>query len=95
MWRKIIESNVKIKVNESRYIALFVVRKSIKNLFSIYYVNIYLFSIFFSMDLARQKGVGLPNIDYTMISNKPYYKDFFSVGKLQLYLYAYREYQAN
>ena len=47
------------------------------------------------MDLARQKGVGLPNIDYTMISNKPYYKDFFSVGKLQLYLYAYREYQAN
>ena len=75
--KKIIESNVKIKVNESRYIALFVVRKSIKKLFSIYYVNIYLFSIFFSMDFARQKGVGLPHIDYTMIDNKPYYQDFF------------------
>ena len=95
MWREIIENNVKIKFNESRYIALFVVRKSIKKLFSIYYVTVYLFSIFFSMDLARQKSVGLPNIYYTMINNKPYYNDFFSVGKLQLYLYTYREYQAN
>ena len=29
------------------------------------------------MDFARQKGVGLPHIDYTMIDNKPYYQDFF------------------
>ena len=36
-----------IKVNESRYIALFVVSGSIKKLFSIDYVNIYLFSIIF------------------------------------------------
>ena len=95
MWREIIENNVKIKFNESRYIALFVVSKSMKKLFSIYYVNIYLFSIFFSMDFARQKGVGLPNIDYTIINNKPLHNDFFSVGKLQWHLYAYREYQAN
>ena len=47
------------------------------------------------MDFARQKGVGLPNIDYTIINNKPFYNDFFSVGKLLWYLYAYREYQAN
>ena len=35
------------KINESPYIALFVVSGSIKKLFSIDYVNIYLFSIFF------------------------------------------------
>ena len=35
------------KINESRYIALFVVSGSIKKLFSIDYVNIYIFSIFF------------------------------------------------
>ena len=32
-----------IKINESRYIALFVVSGSIKGLFSIDYVNIYIF----------------------------------------------------
>ena len=35
-----------LKINESRYIALFVVSGSIKKLFSIDYVTIYLFSIF-------------------------------------------------
>ena len=43
------EANSKIldhKINESQYITLFVVSVSIKKLFSIYYVNISLFSIF-------------------------------------------------
>ena len=35
------------KINQSRYIALSVVSRSIKKLFSIDYVNIYFFSIFF------------------------------------------------
>ena len=36
-------TNERLKINESRYIALFVVSGSIKKLFSIDYVNIYLF----------------------------------------------------
>ena len=35
------------RINEARYIALFVVSGSIKKLFSIYCINIYLLSIFF------------------------------------------------
>ena len=43
-----------IKVNKPRYIALFVVSGSIKKLFSIDCVNIYLFSVFFfSLDFAQ------------------------------------------
>ena len=42
----------KVKVNESRYIALFVFSKSIKKLFSIDCVNIYHLLIFFSIDFA-------------------------------------------
>ena len=42
------------KINESRYIALFVVSGSIKKLFSINYVNIYLFSTFFAIDFSRK-----------------------------------------
>ena len=40
---------LKVKVNESRYIALFVVSGSIKKLVLIDFVNTYLFSIFFSI----------------------------------------------
>ena len=60
-------SFVKVKVNESRYIALFVFRGSIKKLFSIDSVNIYLFSIFFSIDFSRWKGVRLPHVAYIVI----------------------------
>ena len=41
------------KVNESKYTALFVVSGSVKKLFSIDSVNIYLSSIFFSIDFGR------------------------------------------
>ena len=53
--------------NRSRYIALFVVSGSIKKIFLIDYVNIYLFSIFFSIDFARWKSKGLPDIAYIVI----------------------------
>ena len=42
-----------LKVNESQYIALLVVSISIKKLFSIDYVNIYIFSIF-CLDIFQQ-----------------------------------------
>ena len=42
----------KFKVNESWYIALFVVNRSIKKLYSIDYANIYLFQIFSSIDFS-------------------------------------------
>ena len=45
----------KVKGNESRYISLFAVTESIKKLFSIDHVNIYLFSMFFSTGFARWK----------------------------------------
>ena len=54
--------NVCFKINESRYIVLFVVSGSIKKLISIDYVNIYLFSIFFSIKFAWWKSLALPNI---------------------------------
>ena len=61
------------KVNEFRCIGLFVVSGSIKMLFSIVcvniyfsqsivFANIYLFSIFFSIDFARWKSMGLHHI---------------------------------
>ena len=53
--------------NDSRYIALFAVSGSIKKLFSIDYVNIYIFLIFFSIDFARWKSVGLSHIAYIVI----------------------------
>ena len=70
-----------LKVNESRYIALFVVSGSIKKTFSIdfaiiyffsiffskAFANIYIFLIFFSIDFARWKSGGLPHIAYIMI----------------------------
>ena len=45
-----ISSGIELKINEPRCIALFVVSGSIKKLLSIDYVNVYLFSIFFSID---------------------------------------------
>ena len=56
-----------LKGNESRYIALFVVSGSIKKVFSIDCVNIYLFSIFFSIDFVQWKSVGLHDIAYIVI----------------------------
>ena len=56
-----------LKINESRYIALFVFSGSIKKLFAIDYVNIYLFSIFFSIDFTGWKSVGLPHVAYIVI----------------------------
>ena len=38
---------LKLKINESRYTALFVVSESIKNFFSVHYVSIYFFSVIF------------------------------------------------
>ena len=52
-----------LKVND--IITLFVVSGSIKKLFSIDCVNIYPFSMFFSIDFARWKSVeGTPNCLY-------------------------------
>ena len=56
-----------IKVNESRDFAFFVSSGSIKKLFSIDCVNIYLFSMFFSKEFARWKSVGIPHIAYIVI----------------------------
>ena len=56
-----------LEVNESRYIALLVFSQSIKKLFSIDCVNIYLFLIFFSIDFAQWKRVGLPHVAYISI----------------------------
>ena len=50
-----------LKVNESWYIALFVFTGSIKKLFSIDYVNIYLLSTFFAIDFTWWKSMGLPH----------------------------------
>ena len=68
--------HILIKVNESRYIALFVVSGYIKKIFlmdcvniylfslffKIVFANIYVFSIFFSKEFARWKSVGLPTL---------------------------------
>ena len=70
-----------VKVNESRYIALFVVSGSIKKLslidfvnayfssifFSIVFAKFYIFLIFFSKEFAPRKSVGLPHIAYIVI----------------------------
>ena len=56
-----------LKVNESWYIALFVVSRSIKKLFSIDYDDIYLFSIYFPIDFAWWKSVELTHIAYIVI----------------------------
>ena len=42
------------KVNESRYISLFVVSGSIQELSSVVYVNVYLFSKTFSIDFTEK-----------------------------------------
>ena len=48
-----------LKINDSRKIALIMASESIKKLFWIDYVNIYLFSIYFSIDFTQWKSVGL------------------------------------
>ena len=68
-----------IKVNESLYIVLFAVSGFTKKLFSIHcvniyfsqsivFVNVYLLSIFFSIDSAWWKNVRLPHIVYIVIN---------------------------
>ena len=49
---KVNASSNKFKMNESRYIPSFVASKSTEKLFSIDDVNIYIFSIFFSLDFS-------------------------------------------
>ena len=59
-----------LEINKSLYTALFVVSGSIKKLFSIDYVSICLFSIFFSffsIDFTRWKNVRLPHTTYIVI----------------------------
>ena len=56
-----------LKINEARYITLFLVSGSIKKLFTINYVNVYLFSIFVSIDFTRWKSVRQPHIAYIVI----------------------------
>ena len=46
-------ANTPFRVNESRYITWFVFSRSIKKLFSIDCVNVYLLSIIFSIDFSR------------------------------------------
>ena len=55
------------KINESRYIALFVVIWSINELSSIDYVDIYLFLKVFSIDFVWLKSMGLPHITYIVM----------------------------
>ena len=52
------------KINESQHVVLFAVSGSIEKRFSVDCVNINLFSIFFSIDFARWKSVGLPRFAY-------------------------------
>ena len=54
---KVFLEKLNVTVNESWYIVLFVISGSIKKLFSIDFINIYLFSRFFSINLARWKHV--------------------------------------
>ena len=61
------------KVNKSRYIALIVFSGSINKRFSICCVNIYIFSIFFSIDFVRWKSLGLPHIVYIVTLNFKYF----------------------
>ena len=68
----------KIKVNQSRYIALFVASGSIKKLFLIDYVNIYLFSIFFSIYFVRWKM-----IMSIFILSQYVFQQILPVGKVQ------------
>ena len=46
-YRNIANIRLSLKINESRYIVLFVISGSVKKLFPIDYVNIYMFLIFF------------------------------------------------
>ena len=58
---------VLLKLARPRYTALFVFSGSIKKLFSIDCVNIYLLSIFFVIDFPQWKSEGLPHIAYIAI----------------------------
>ena len=55
-----------LKINEYRCIELFVVSRSIQKLFSVEYVNIYLFLIYLLMDFILWKSVGLTYIAYVL-----------------------------
>ena len=57
------------KINESQYIASFVVGGSMKKLFYQLIMSMIIFSqyFFFSIDIALWKSVGLPRIAYIVI----------------------------
>ena len=55
------------KINESRYIALFVVIWSINELSSIDYIDIYLFLKVYSIDFFWLKSMGLLHITYIVM----------------------------
>ena len=59
----------KLKLTSHGIIVLFVVSGSTKKLLLIDFIliNIYLFSIFFSIDFTSWKSVGLPHITYIVI----------------------------
>ena len=56
-----------VKTNESWYIELLVVSGFIKELFSIDYINIYLFSIFFFDRFCSVEKYGVPHNAYIVI----------------------------
>ena len=56
-----------LEINESQFIALFVLIGSIKKLLSIDYVNIYPYSRPFSIDFAQWKSVVLPHTAQVLI----------------------------
>ena len=66
-----------LRINESQYIALSVVNGFMKKLFLIDYVNIYLFSLFFSIDFARWKVSGYPTLLISRFIINKIYKFLF------------------
>ena len=61
-WTSCKKNFFSIKINDSQYIALFMVRRPIKKLFWIDYVNTHLFSIFFKYILPSGKVWGYPTL---------------------------------
>ena len=72
-------TKIPFKINESRYVALFVVSGSIKKFLSLDYANTYLFLIFFSIDFDGWKSVGLLYITYIVIHNFKVYTLNFNI----------------
>lgn len=56
-----------LNINSNQCIPFLVTSGCIRNLFLIDNVNIYIFTIFFSLDFARWESVGLPHISCIVI----------------------------